>query len=76
MKRTTSCAIALCLAGALCAQTQQVNDSNTPLHLMKPAYRIGYTIPKAEDVKQTMDRVRDYLERTTFAQVEPISIPM
>jgi rhamnogalacturonyl hydrolase YesR len=60
----------LCLASTLCAQTQQVNDSNTPLHLMKPAYRIGYTIPKAEDVKQTMDRVRDYLERTTFAQVE------
>jgi hypothetical protein len=36
-----------------------VNDSNTPLHLMKPAYRIGYTIPKAEDVKQAMDPKTD-----------------
>lgn len=62
MRKTTLCAIMLCIAGTLFAQNQQtsqVNDSNTPLHLMKPAYRIGYTIPKAEDVKQTMDPKTD-----------------
>jgi len=26
---------------------------------MKPAYRIGYTIPKAEDVKQAIDPKTD-----------------
>lgn len=62
MRKTTLCAIMLCIAGTLCAQNQQtlqVNDSNTPLHLMKPAYSIGYTIPKAEDVKLTMDPKTD-----------------
>ena len=62
MRKTTLCAIMLCIAGTLFAQNQQtpqVNDSNTPLHLMKPAYRIGYTIPKAEDLKQAMDPKTD-----------------
>ena len=44
-----------------------VNDNNTPLHLMKPAYKIGYGIPKAEEVKQTMDRVLKYIDSETPA---------
>ena len=27
----------------------QINDSNTPLHLMKPAYRLGYGVSKPEE---------------------------
>jgi len=48
-------------------QAQQVNDSNTPLHLMKPAYKTGYGIPTTESVKQTMDRVLRYIEEETPA---------
>ena len=53
---------------ALCAQTP-VNDNNTPLHLMKPQYRIGYGIPQADQVKQTIDRVLNYIESETPAQL-------
>ena len=46
---------------------QQVNDNNTPLHLMKPAYRIGYGVSKSEEVKQVMDRVLTYIDAETPA---------
>ena len=36
----------------LTAHAQQVNDNNTPLHLMKPAYQTGYGIPEAQDVNE------------------------
>lgn len=45
---------------------QQVNDSNTPLHLMRPAYRIGYGVSSVEQVKQTMDRVLKYIDSETW----------
>ena len=46
----------------LCAQAQEVqNDATAPLHLMKPAYKIPYGVPSAEDVKATMDRVKNYI---------------
>ena len=51
----------------LCAQ--QINDNNTPLHLMKPAYRIGYGVSTPEQVKQTMDRVLRYIETETPAEL-------
>ena len=50
-------AICLLLAAVTGIHAQQVNDNNTPLHLMKPAYRLPYGIPKADEVKQTIDRV-------------------
>ena len=46
-----------------------VNDNNTPLHLMKPAYRLGYGVDKAADVKAVMDRVLKYIETETPAQL-------
>ncbi len=48
------------------AQTA-VNDSNTPLHLMQPDYRVGYGIPATDEVKQVMDRVLRYMEQETPA---------
>ena len=55
----------------LCAQAQEVqNDATAPLHLMKPAYKIPYGVPSAEDVKATMDRVKNYLEATTFTELD------
>ena len=50
------------------AQTT-VNDNNTPLHLMKPAYRLGYGIPVESEVKQVMDRVLRYIESETPAEL-------
>ena len=44
-----------------------VNDNNTPLHLMKPAYRVGYGIPRVDEVKQVMDRVLKYIDQETPA---------
>ncbi len=58
------------LATAAClptANAQQVNDNNTPLHLMKPAYRLGYGIPTVSSVKQTIDRVLRYIDAETPA---------
>ena len=48
------------------AQTA-VNDNNTPLHLMKPAYRVGYGVSKVADVKAVMDRVLKYIDAETPA---------
>ena len=62
----------LCVTfGPATASAQQViNDNNTPLHLMKPAYKIGYGIPTTEHVKQTMDRVLRYIDAETPAELE------
>ena len=47
----------------------KVNDNNTPLHLMKPAYRVGYGVSAKERVKATMDRVLRYIDAETPAQL-------
>ena len=49
----------------LCAQ--QINDNNTPLHMMKPAYKLDYGLPAVQDVKATMDRVLGYIDEQTPA---------
>ena len=40
-------------------------DATTPLHQLKPNYPVPYGVPKPEDVKQTLDRVRQYLDSVT-----------
>ena len=64
MKKKFIVVMALCLAPALqeVSAQQVVNDNNTPLHLMQPAYRVGYGVPTAESVKQTIDRVLRYID--------------
>ena len=47
----------------------QVNDNNTPLHLMQPDYQVGYGVSTPEQVKQTMDRVLQYIDVETPAQL-------
>jgi len=49
------------------ASAQQMNDNNTPLHLMKPEYKTGYGIPTVESVKQVTDRVLKYIDAETPA---------
>ncbi|MBQ9361820.1 MAG: glycoside hydrolase family 88 protein [Bacteroidaceae bacterium] len=60
------------LACPLCVSlAQQVqNDATAPLHLMRPAYKYPYGVPQASEVKATMDRVKNYLEATTFAELD------
>ena len=55
--------IFLLATGSSSAQT--INDSNTPLHLLKPSYRLGYGISTVEEVKQIMDRVLQYISTET-----------
>ena len=39
----------------------EINDSNTPLHLMQPEYPHGYGIPSETDVEATVRRVFDFV---------------
>ncbi|MDF9828730.1 glycoside hydrolase family 88 protein [Parabacteroides sp. PF5-6] len=48
---------------------QEVNDSNTPLHLLQPAYQNPYGIPSESSIKQVLDRVWTYLDKETPTQV-------
>jgi unsaturated rhamnogalacturonyl hydrolase len=41
------------------------NDSNTPLHLLKPDYPIPYGIPKTEEIKLILDKIHGYLSEVT-----------
>lgn len=70
MKKMLIAGLALLTASLTVAQTNgPVNDNNTPLHLMKPAYRVGYGVSKAADVKAVMDRVLRYIETETPAEL-------
>lgn len=42
---------------------EALNDSNTPLHLLQPAYKVPYGMLTTEEIKADMDRVLRYLER-------------
>lgn len=68
----------LCLTGALLltgisahAQKKKelINDSNTPLHLLQPAYKVPYKAITPAEVKTDMDRVLRYLETSTPTRV-------
>lgn len=49
---------------------EEINDSNTPLHLMQPAYENPYGIPVESEVKEVMDRVLNYITDAMPAQVD------
>lgn len=70
MNKIKTISLMLSLSCCCLAMAQQVNDSNTPLHLMKPAYKHGYGVPAAQKVKQTMDCVLHYLQQVTPAELE------
>ena len=70
MKKTILSCLAVFFAGMTAAQTNEaVNDNNTLLHLMKPAYRVGYGVSKASDVKNVMDCVLRYIDSETPAML-------
>ena len=46
---------AVFLTATLSTHGQQVNDSNTPLHLMQPQYKSSYGVSTPQQVKEKMD---------------------
>jgi len=48
---------------------QTSNDVTTPLHLMKPDYPVPYGAPSKEKVKAVLDKVFNYLDAVTPAQM-------
>lgn len=53
------------------AQKEQtrITDSNTPLHLMQPDYKVPYVIPDSNFVKSDLYRILDYLDKVTPARL-------
>ena len=43
-------------------QTEEVNDSTTPLHLLKPDYKVPYGELTADEVKADLERVFAYID--------------
>lgn len=48
---------------------EKVNDFNTPLHLLSPAYKMPYGEITPAEIKQSLDKVLTYLEQTTPARI-------
>ncbi len=55
---------------ATAQNTKEINDQNTPLHLMQPEYQTPYNIPTETEVKHTIDRVLTFLENAMPAKVQ------
>ena len=70
MKKSILSAVLLALLATTASAQEQQNDATAPLHLMAPAYKYAYGVPKAEDVKTTMDRVKNYLEANTYTELD------
>lgn len=68
MKKVFVMALATCSLVA-CKQapqtTEEVNDSTTPLHLLKPDYQVPYGELQADSVKAALDRVFAYCDANT-----------
>lgn len=68
--KATKATLLLCCGLMTCnlAFGQKVNDVVTPLHALKVNYPTPYDITNPAKVKQTLDRVFDYLDKTTPPQ--------
>ncbi|MCX6238038.1 MAG: glycoside hydrolase family 88 protein [Bacteroidia bacterium] len=58
-------AILILIAG-INLQAQKVNDSTTPLHLMKPDYDTPYGKPEVKSITDVLERIYSYLDKTTY----------
>ena len=47
----------------------ETTDSNTPLHLLSPAYKVPYGIPSEGSIKEILDRMWAYLDKETPTQL-------
>ncbi|MBK7103749.1 MAG: glycoside hydrolase family 88 protein [Ignavibacteriae bacterium] len=48
----------------------KINDSNTPLHLLRPDYSIPYQIPKENHIVKKLLKVLEFLEKSTPSNLE------
>lgn len=48
-------------AMAFAQDNTAINDSNTPLHLLKPDYKHGYGVSTKQEVKAAIDKVMNYI---------------
>lgn len=73
MKKVYALAGAVALGLAFCqpvmAEDEEINDSKTPLHLLRPDYKIPYGQLAPETVKADVDRIFTYIDRVTPAKV-------
>lgn len=59
--KTIALASLLMPAMAFAQDNTTINDSNTPLHLLKPDYKHGYGVSTKEEVKAAIDKVMNYI---------------
>lgn len=59
--KTIALASLLMPAMAFAQDNTAINDSNTPLHLLKPDYKHGYGVSTKQEVKAAIDRVMNYI---------------
>ncbi|MDR0939422.1 MAG: glycoside hydrolase family 88 protein [Mediterranea sp.] len=62
--------LAGCSPSPKTTETATANDSNTPLHLLRPAYNVPYGTLSTDSVKSVMDRVLRYVDANTPARVK------
>lgn len=54
--------ISACTSAPSSQQAEEINDSNTPLHLLKPDYKVPYGELSADSVRAALDRIFAYIE--------------
>ena len=69
MKHSFFISLFICMGSTSLFSQQKTNDATTPLHLMKPEYSVPYGAPSKENVKAVLDRVFNYLDAVTPAQM-------
>jgi len=50
-------------------QVQPATDATAPLHALQPDYPVPYGVMNQQDIKKVMDKVYDYLDAVTPAQM-------
>lgn len=67
----TVLSLLISVSGIYCQNSKNmINDSHTPLHLLKPDYEIPYAKLSADQIKNKIDKVLSYLDLSTYAKVE------
>ena len=55
---------------------ETINDSNTPLHLLQPEYKVPYKALSTTEVKTDIDRILRYLEKKVIRRDNPYTTPV
>ena len=57
------------LSGVITFAQNKGTDVTTPLHLLQPDYKVPYGAPSVDSVKKVLDKIYNYLEAATPAEV-------